>query len=791
MRLRSVTWDELITRSGQEFGKRWDLACHKLGLKFVPDIIPAPNAPSGSFFFSSTEIPTLVSTMRERFPEEFAQTIQQAEQICKHEFDLLGYKRIPFGPQIDWHSDLVHGKRASQRPWFQIRYLDFDEVGDSKIIWELNRHQHLVTLAKAYRFTDDARFANELFSQWFDWQDRNPYPFGINWASSLEVAFRALSWLWVVHLMADTPAVPARFASQSSEALALSGRHLEKYLSTYFSPNTHLLGEGVALFFIGVLCRHLPHARRWKERGWSIVNREAARQVRVDGTYFEQSLYYHVYALDLFLHARILASKNNIAVLAELDDTLVKMLEFLASVSQAGRAPRLGDDDGGRLFDPQRNGTAGLMDPLSTGAALYKRADFKAAVGSFREESLWLLGMQGPIDFDSLPSTNPLVRSAAFRESGIYVLADAEPKAQMIIDAGPQGSLSAGHGHADALNICFAAEGRDLLIDPGTYCYVSADNSRNEFRGTAAHNCLRVDEADQSVPAGPFSWKGLVETKTDMWVASDGFELFRGFHTGYSSREHAVIHRRDVFHLKSNFWFVRDVANGDGEHPLDLFWHLAPGITLERIGSAVFLFEDREGMRFALLSNDDSGWTASLEKGWWSPVYGKKELAPVLRFHRKSRLPAELCSLFLPASQSPSELGRLQTSEAQLSSPSIRAFTFVRPPVSHCFIFNDAAGSWRAGEIESDAKFVCCSFDDAESKRLRAFCFAEGSFLKWGGVPKFAAESPVVSYEWTDALGSPGSVGAGHGQPASAKDLAEDLSVSTAARQNSSLKEGS
>ena len=53
--------------------------------------------------------------------------------------------------QIDWHCDRVHGKCAPRKPWFRVKYLDFAEVGDSKVTWELNRHQHLVTLAKAYR----------------------------------------------------------------------------------------------------------------------------------------------------------------------------------------------------------------------------------------------------------------------------------------------------------------------------------------------------------------------------------------------------------------------------------------------------------------------------------------------------------------------------------------------------------------------------------------------------------------------------------------------------------------
>jgi hypothetical protein len=41
----------------------------------------------------------------------------------------------------------VHGKRAPLNPWFKIPFLDFAVVGDHKVTWELNRHQHLVTLA--------------------------------------------------------------------------------------------------------------------------------------------------------------------------------------------------------------------------------------------------------------------------------------------------------------------------------------------------------------------------------------------------------------------------------------------------------------------------------------------------------------------------------------------------------------------------------------------------------------------------------------------------------------------
>src|SRR6202007_1170361 len=178
----------------------------------------------GRFFFSAPDIPEICELLR-RVPGAVSGILASAERICGHRFDLLGYEGLDYGPEVDWHLDLVHGKRGPRKPWFQIRYLDFEEVGDAKITWELNRHQHLATLPKASRSGGDERFASEIVSQWKPWQRENPSPIGMNWASSLEVAFRSLSWIWTYFLMVDTAAMPTGFRRSWLRALAVSGRH--------------------------------------------------------------------------------------------------------------------------------------------------------------------------------------------------------------------------------------------------------------------------------------------------------------------------------------------------------------------------------------------------------------------------------------------------------------------------------------------------------------------------------------------------------------------------------------
>jgi hypothetical protein len=708
--------NELVDRVSQEVRARIDAYRASRGHDFT-QITRAETlaGPKGKFFFSPREAGAIAEFLKTRYPSVAANVVVGAEKALQHRFDLLGYEGLDYGPEIDWHLDIVHQKRGPKKPAFRVKYLDFAEVGDSKITWELNRHQHLVTLAKAYRLTDDPRFAREIVAQWKSWHSANPYPIGMNWASSLEVAFRSLSWVWVYYLIDETAEMTAELRAEWMKALALSGRHIDRYLSTYFSPNTHLLGEAVALFFLGTLFPQLPRAKRWKERGWSVILNATKTQVRQDGFYFEQSTYYHVYALDFFLHARVLAASNGVPIPAEFDSTIVKMLDALCLLGRAGAVPGTGDDDGGRLFDPRRNRAQHLLDPLSTGAILYQRGDFKFLAGSPREETIWLLGAAGVARIEEVRSYEPSGASTGLRESGLYLMADPDAGQQLLIDAGPQGPGTAGHGHADALSIHLTTGGTTLLMDPGTLEYVGETFAdRNFFRGTAAHNTLRVDECDQAEGAPPFAWRELPNVSAEQWVVGQRFNLFVGRHDGYRRFASPVLHERWVFHHKSQFWVVRDVAKGEGKHQLELSWHLGPSLSPTSAKDYVFgVGQDTLG----LITAEGHGWSQSAQRGIWSPAYGRQERTMVITFGRAADLPTEFVTLLLP--NATERIGRMERIQ---SEPRVRAYRYVRDGEEHWFFFSEPGCAWRAGDWASDAYFLYWSYNRREERRSLIFC---------------------------------------------------------------------
>lgn len=740
-----MSWDELGTRLRQEVSKRLDVAMCQIGLQPSRNGLNLNSAEEGHFFFSTSEIPERLSLIRQHLPAQAKQIVNDADDVCRHRFRLLGYPDVAYGAEIDWHLDAVHGMRSPLILWYKISFLNFADVGDHKITWELNRHQHLVTLAKAWLLTDEKRFADEIFAQWYSWQRANPYPLGANWASSLEIAFRSLSWIWVDHLLADSPIVPPNFRDDLVRGLALNGRHIERYLSTYFSPNTHLLGEAAVLFFIGTLYPQIPSAERWRNEGWRVVQEESVRQVRPDGIYFEQTLYYHVYALDFLLYARLLASCNGVSIPPEFDQVIRKMLAFVEAVSQVGSPDGFGDDDGGRVFDSSHNRAEHMTDPLAIGAALFKDSSVRA---NLTEESIWLLG-NATIKTGSQSSESRVAKSQSFPDGGVYLIATSEPfSQQMAIDAGPQGTGHCGHGHADALSVRFSFAGRRWLVDPGTCCYIGPGNERDIFRSTRAHNTLTVDGLSQAQPEGPFAWSSIPETQVESFVVAPRFAFFRGSHSGYERLADPARHRRFVFQLRT-LWFIRDVAEGRGSHTLETSWHFADDLKVFRSGSLFIAANDQQnGSQLTLLPVDDSQWTTELLTEAVSPAYGAKLSAPVLRIASRANVPAEHAMLLIPSidNRNQADWGRLTRLASDNASQAPRAvYAYQNNRATHYFVFSDEKSIWDLGPWSSDAAFF---YFRIEHGRISQLLVSDGSVVRYQGNAILSLAGPIQWLEW-------------------------------------------
>jgi hypothetical protein len=510
--------------------------------------------------------------------------------------------------------------------------LDSGLVGDSKNIWELNRHQYFTTLGRAYWYTGDEVYARTFVQHLASWMDANPPKLGINWASSLELAFRAISWLWALHFFRESPALSPPVFLRALKFLYIHARHLETYLSTYFSPNTHLTGEALGLLYLGVLLPEFKDSSRWQEAGQRILREQLARQVRPDGVYFEQATQYHRYTTDFYIHASILGAGNGLPVNSAVGATLERLLDHLMYMTRPdGTTPFLGDDDGGQLVVLDSRAPNDFRGALATGAVLFRRPDYAYVAGEPSQETVWLLGPEGLRQFRDLGKRKPDELSRAFSEGGYFVMRDGWGRRASfaVADCGPHGALSCGHAHADALAVEVVADGCPFLVDAGTYTYTGSLEERNYFRGTAAHNTVTVDGESSSVPTSAFKWGHIARSRLAAWISHPRFDFFEGAHDGFVRLAQPAVHRRSVLFVKRGYWVIRDRIESSGFHRVSVHFHCAPGVTAAVDGDAGLVLTGGGQCRGTTLriAGFAQGLTITRADECVSPSYGIREPA--------------------------------------------------------------------------------------------------------------------------------------------------------------------
>src|SRR3989449_6947983 len=412
---------EVLGRGRQEASKWVD----RLAVVATPATRPAPATQQvagiipARFFEGAANADTTARVVAQMQSRDWI--LATADAVREGRFDLLGYRGLDFGDPVDWHLDPISGRRAPLVHWSRLNPLDPAVVGDSKVVWELNRHQWLCHLGQAYRFTRDEGYAQAFARYVREWLRANPTSMGINWASSLEVAFRLISWCWSLMLFHGSPALSGDLFAEMVTAIDAHARRVERYPSYYFAPNTHLTGEALGLFYAGVLFPQLPRAKQWQALGTRILIEQCERHILPDGVYFEQSTYYQRYTAEIYLHFLILAARNGVAVPAAVRERVQQMLDFLLPLQHPnGSMPQIGDTDGGCLLPFAFRAPDDFRGVFATAAAFFGRSDYAWAAGSVTPELLWLLGETGRRGFAALTPAAPTITPSHLFPDGGY-----------------------------------------------------------------------------------------------------------------------------------------------------------------------------------------------------------------------------------------------------------------------------------------------------------------------------------------------------------------------------------
>ena len=595
------------------------------------------------------------TVLQQHAPEAIESIAVTADRIADHVFDLLGSGPVALGPTIDWHRDFKSGYRWDPHTFYaDIRHGHVPGV-DIKVPWELSRGQHLPVLAQAYLLTGRERYAGEVVAQIRDWLMTNPPQFGVNWACAMDVAIRAVNWLWAACLVADSSETDEEFFADLLGGLLAHGRHLMANLEVWADGTTtnHYLANVVGLLYLGLCLPECAESRKWRDFALEAMVQEMDHQVLPDGVDYESSIPYHHLVTEMFLSTALLCRHHAVTLPPAFLARLARMVEFVQAYTKPnGLAPQVGDADDGRLHVLSGYGTADQRDHrhlLALGVLLFEREDWWTLAGPSWHEALWFGGHRAERWSRPPQGQAPSPNSTAFPHAGLYIMRAEND--YVLFNCGPVGTGGVGnHKHNDLLSLEVHLGGEDILVDPGSFLYTSDPDARNTFRGTAAHSTVMVDELEQNrfIDRGLFSLHSDARPRVLEWETQDGFDRIVAEHNGYARLAYPVLHRRAVTFERDTrrvevFDHVVDLAGGCGTHELMWTFVFAHGCLIEPVGNGWIIRTARQRVLLSMPYQDPEGQALSvntaIEQWWISPRYGVREQALVLRWKWQGGIP--------------------------------------------------------------------------------------------------------------------------------------------------------
>ena len=597
-----------------------------------------------------------------RYRREAQKLLEMANSLLADRFTVFQWKEIRMGSPVRWSATMEPGRPDEEWPDRYYADIDFDHDEnrpdlDVKWCWELNRFQHLLCLGAAWRISHEERYAVKAREHLESWMARVRYPLGIQWSSNLEAGLRALSWARCHLLCLNSKAWDSSFLDRFVTCLYLHAYHLEKELTVHHAEGNHLLGEASALFQLSVLYPVFSESSRWLRRSVAIIDRLTPRLIYSDGVYVEQSTGYFRFIAEFLLPVIHLANHSGITVSEVVSDRLAAGFDFIRAISLGYKeVPMIGDSDTGVAIGWRLSDFWDFSSLLSAAGVLLERYDLNKNAETFPAESLLITGCEGLDAFEAqkkipVAGMDEVCLSSGFAAfpSGGY-LVSADDSFGIIFDAGQLG-ISPGyeHGHADGLSFQMGFHGKAAITDTGTMLYNGDPRWRNYFRGTAAHNTLRIDGKDQSTPIATFRWSGPLNIKLFDPVGGTDWRLLRG-----CLKLRSVDHTRTILHLLGQGIIVMDSITGPGAHLLEWSMHFGPDWTIEKKNGRLFGALSGADHLDILLLGIDSGQVSVLHEstepmgGWYSRFYGSVIPTSSIRASTVRTLPTSTVTAIKP-----------------------------------------------------------------------------------------------------------------------------------------------
>ena len=483
-----------------------------------------------------------------------AALLKEADEIIAGRVRLFGGEPVPL--QLTFKEPLQHWTDYETHP--QLLTNLYSPVPDIKLLWEPARFGWAYILGRAYYISGKEKYA-EAFWKYFEcFIDGNPPYLGPHWMNGQEVAIRLMTLVWTIQAFEGAAASNPDRHARLIQSLAIHAARIPPTLVYARSQeNNHLILEAAALYTAGSALEE----PRWRELGWSWLNRGLQHQISSYGEYIQHSTNYHRLMLQTALWMDAILRKQHRRWPAATHEAVIRASHWLFSMIDplSGQAPNLGANDGSLILLLNTSPFYDFRPTVQSAARAFLRTGLPS--GMWDEMSLWL-------------GLSPSQRTA---DSDVYMTEHLRAKKSW-------GYLRASRfksrlSHMDQLHFDLWWRGLNIAQDAGTYLYNAASPWDNALVSTRVHNSVMVDNRDQMTRGGRFLTLDWFPAYSKSLIEPDENILGRvlAYHKGY--RKLGIRHERMATVFTDERWEIKDnlIFTSPGEHVFRLHWLLLDG----------------------------------------------------------------------------------------------------------------------------------------------------------------------------------------------------------------------
>ncbi|MCK5803831.1 MAG: alginate lyase family protein [Lentisphaeria bacterium] len=497
-----------------------------------------------AYFFAPESVGKLAKAIRLQHKDYPAAVVRAADRLMTHQYTWEGETRTLKRP-IDY--------RQNGKEWSAV----------------LNRSYFLTNISRAWWFTGQERYAEEVIGQMCEWAKSCPVPLhgkaGRTW-QPLEVGCRAHSWLrlYMAVLMSESMTPEANYTilkSLAEHANVLSDPGLEGGL-----PNMIIM-ESSGLATLAMLLPEFRGSEAWLKRGLEVLDTELRRRVLPDGAWEEATPGYHSGVAHSCLGFSVLAQRNDIALPVGFEARFRSMYDWLLKITKPnGHMPMLGDASDSPIRNLMTEAALLFDDPMFKH---FSRKELSAG-------NLELFGLDALQTYAQMQAKPPTYGSLHLQASGLIVMRTGyrPSDSYLLFDVGPIWS----HTHQDTLGFSLHAKGQTVLWDSGVSNY-NLPECRAYYHQARAHNIVLVDDLDLRLNGRPVVHGWHSEEAYDL---ADAEAVFAN---------PGITHRRQILFLKPNCWILRDVLRADAPHRYERLFHVREKSAIKVLGDTATVAE--------------------------------------------------------------------------------------------------------------------------------------------------------------------------------------------------------